>query len=114
MSVPIPESYSVWEGRLLAGEYPGAKHVGDAVPRLDAFRAAGITSFVDLTEEDEGLTPTSNCSTVACGISAFRSGTTVVHRPMRCVRSWPPSTPSSTPTGSCTSTVGVATDARAP
>ena len=41
---------------LLAGEYPGAKVDADAEPRLAAFTAAGITSFVDLTEESEGLT----------------------------------------------------------
>jgi hypothetical protein len=30
---------------------------GDALPRLEALHEAGITSFVDLTEESERLTP---------------------------------------------------------
>jgi protein-tyrosine phosphatase len=56
MSVPVPDSYWVVEGHLLAGEYPGAKVEADALERLSAFQAAGVTSYVDLTEEDEGLT----------------------------------------------------------
>lgn len=40
---------------LLAGEYPGAKLVDDARPRVTAFRAAHVSSFIDLTEGDEGL-----------------------------------------------------------
>lgn len=55
MRPPIPDSYWVVPGQLLAGEYPGAKLAADAEPRLAAFTAAGITSFVDLTEESEGL-----------------------------------------------------------
>jgi hypothetical protein len=27
---PIPDSYWVWPGRVLAGEYPGSKHDADA------------------------------------------------------------------------------------
>ena len=57
MRPPIADSYWVVPGKLLAGEYPGAKLDADADPRLAAFTAAGITSFVDLTEEIEGLTP---------------------------------------------------------
>lgn len=53
---PIPDSYWVECGRLLAGEYPGARLDADATPRLDLFAGAGVTSFVDLTEEREGLT----------------------------------------------------------
>jgi hypothetical protein len=49
VSTPIPGSYWVVPGRLLAGEYPWA-----LVDR-DAAAAVGITSFVDLTEEHEGL-----------------------------------------------------------
>ena len=44
-------------GRLLAGEYPGALAEEDTVTRLAAFHKSGITSFVDLTEEHEGLPP---------------------------------------------------------
>jgi hypothetical protein len=54
---PIPDSYWVEPGRLLAGEYPGAKLDDDSMPRLAAFAAAGVTSFVDLTEEREMLSP---------------------------------------------------------
>lgn len=56
MRPPIPDSYWVERGRLLAGEYPGAQLAADAQPRLRAFAAAGVTSFVDLTEELERLT----------------------------------------------------------
>jgi predicted protein tyrosine phosphatase len=55
VSSPIPDSYWVESGRLLAGEYPGARLEHDVLPRLDAFAEAGITSFIDLTEEREGL-----------------------------------------------------------
>ncbi len=54
---PIPESYWVVPGRLLAGEYPGAKRAAEARARLRAFLKAGIDLFVDLTEASEGLEP---------------------------------------------------------
>jgi hypothetical protein len=57
VNVPIPDSYWVEPGRLLAGEYPGARTDEGALPRLEAFAGAGITSFVDLTEADEELSP---------------------------------------------------------
>ncbi len=57
MKVPIPESYWVEAERFLAGEYPGAPTDADAVPKLAAFREGGVTSFIDLTEEIEGLRP---------------------------------------------------------
>ena len=53
----IPYAYWVEPGRLLAGAYPGAGTDEEVVPRLGALAEAGITSFVDLTEEDEGLPP---------------------------------------------------------
>ena len=56
MKPPIADSYWVVPGKVLSGEYPGAKLEADALPRLAAFKAAGITAFVDLTEESEGLT----------------------------------------------------------
>jgi Swiss Army Knife protein, DSP-PTPase phosphatase domain len=55
MNTPIPDSYWVVPGRLLAGEYPGAASDLDARQRLELFLAAGITSYIDLTEADEGL-----------------------------------------------------------
>ena len=57
MPPPIPASYWVVRGQLLAGEYPGALAEEDTVTRLAAFHEAGVTSFVDLTEEHEGLPP---------------------------------------------------------
>jgi protein-tyrosine phosphatase/ADP-ribosylglycohydrolase len=49
---PVPNSYWVEPGRLLAGAYPGAvRH--DSESRLQKLLAAGITSFIDLTGEDE-------------------------------------------------------------
>lgn len=49
---PVPNSYWVEPGRLLAGEYPGAPRA-DAPSRIQALLAAGITSFIDLTGEGE-------------------------------------------------------------
>ena len=51
--VPIPESYWVVPGRLLAGGYPGSLHEREARHKLRAFLEAGIRLFIDLTEEDE-------------------------------------------------------------
>lgn len=45
--------YWVIPGRLLATEYPGAKDTDKARRKLDVLLAAGITSFVDLTEAGE-------------------------------------------------------------
>jgi protein-tyrosine phosphatase/ADP-ribosylglycohydrolase len=50
---PIPNSYWVQPGRLLAGEYPGSVSRADAMERVRKLLRAGITSFVDLTEEGE-------------------------------------------------------------
>jgi ADP-ribosylglycohydrolase len=50
---PIPNSYWVIPGRLLAGEYPGGSSRADAMQRLQKLLAAGVTSFLDLTEEEE-------------------------------------------------------------
>jgi ADP-ribosylglycohydrolase/protein-tyrosine phosphatase len=52
-SLPIPNSYWVQPGRLLAGEYPGSMSRADAMERVRKLLAAGITSFIDLTEEGE-------------------------------------------------------------
>lgn len=51
--VPIPNSYWVLPGRLLAGEYPGSTSRGEAMERVRMLLDAGIDSFVDLTEEGE-------------------------------------------------------------
>lgn len=53
---PIPNSYVVPGTRLIAGEYP---HSAPSIPhsareaKLRAFLDAGVTAFVDLTEEHE-------------------------------------------------------------
>ncbi len=52
---PIPDSYWVLPGRLLAGEYPGSKDATEARRKLDHFLAAGVTYFLDLTQPSELL-----------------------------------------------------------
>lgn len=54
---PIPDSYWVIEGQLLAGEYPGAYHDDEAREKLRRLFEAGIRSFVDLTETTDPLQP---------------------------------------------------------
>lgn len=49
----IPDAYWVVPGRLLAGEYPGAKDAAAARRKLRLFVDAGFTFFLDLTEEGE-------------------------------------------------------------
>lgn len=56
MDRPLPNTYWVIPGRLLAGEYPWGSEETDArtrVARLEALRKAGVNFFVDLTEADE-------------------------------------------------------------
>ncbi len=48
------DSFWVLEDRLLAGPYPGAPSKTEAKAKLAAFVDAGVTCFVDLTEEGEG------------------------------------------------------------
>jgi protein-tyrosine phosphatase len=50
---PLPESYWVRPGRLLAGPYPGSYRAEHTRPRLEALRDAGVTVCVDLTETGE-------------------------------------------------------------
>jgi hypothetical protein len=50
---PLPNSYWVIPGRLLAGEYPIGSDYTDARARLARFREAGINHFIDLTEKGE-------------------------------------------------------------
>ena len=52
-SVPIVNSYWVRPGQLLAGEYPGAMSRAEAMERVQKLLNAGVTSFIDLTEEGE-------------------------------------------------------------
>ena len=50
---PIGHSYWVVEGRFLAGEYPRHIDGHDKFAKLEALEAAGVSLFVDLTEEGE-------------------------------------------------------------
>ena len=54
-SFPRPHGNCYWlrPGRLLAGEYPGAKDAAEALARLAAHLDCGVTFFLDLTEEGE-------------------------------------------------------------
>ena len=53
---PDPNTYRVLPGKLLAGEYSGARDSEEARKRLRGFLAAGVRHFIDLTEAGE-LTP---------------------------------------------------------
>lgn len=50
---PLPESYWVEPGRLLAGEYPGHYNEEQARRRIDALLEAGMDTFIDLTRQGE-------------------------------------------------------------
>lgn len=50
---PIANCYWVVPGCFLAGEYPGAFDGAEARQKVRKFLEAGITSFLDLTPEDE-------------------------------------------------------------
>lgn len=50
---PIPESYWVVPGRLLAGEYPGLSAEELTRKRIDTFIEDGFQTFVDLTRPGE-------------------------------------------------------------
>jgi hypothetical protein len=57
LSRPHANCYWVIPGRFLAGEYPGAYHTTTARERLIHYLAAGVTTFIDLTHPNDGLTP---------------------------------------------------------
>lgn len=50
---PIPECYWVRPGALLAGEYPGHLDALEAQAKVRRLVAAGVTCFLDLTEDGE-------------------------------------------------------------
>ncbi len=50
---PIPDSYWLIPGALLAGEYPGTYVEADTREKLAKFLSTGIRTFIDLTEERE-------------------------------------------------------------
>lgn len=55
--VPIPDSYWLIEGQLLAGEYPGHLDEDEARQKLGRMLDVGLRSFVDLTETLDPLNP---------------------------------------------------------
>ena len=63
---PDPNTYWVVPGKLLAGEYPGARDPEEARGRLRRFLAAGVRHFIDLTEVGE-LTPRAELLTEEAG-----------------------------------------------
>jgi ADP-ribosyl-[dinitrogen reductase] hydrolase len=50
---PLPNTYWVAPGCLLAGEYPAGATLAETTARLQKLLAAGVTLFVDLTAEGE-------------------------------------------------------------
>lgn len=50
---PIPDSYWLVPGMLLAGEYPGTYLEAETREKLEKFLDAGIRTFINLTEERE-------------------------------------------------------------
>jgi ADP-ribosyl-[dinitrogen reductase] hydrolase len=52
-TAPLPNSYWVIPGRLLAGEYPGGRTDIDTDTRIERLLQAGIDAFLDLTKPAE-------------------------------------------------------------
>ncbi|MBD2428246.1 protein-tyrosine phosphatase family protein [Phormidium sp. FACHB-1136] len=55
MQRPFENCYWVEEGKFLAGEYPRNKDHASSEAKVQAILAAGVTAFVDLTEDGELL-----------------------------------------------------------
>lgn len=55
MIAPTSESFWIVPGQLLAGKYPGALDQDEAARKVAAICQAGVTAFVDLTEDGELL-----------------------------------------------------------
>jgi hypothetical protein len=53
VKTPVPRSYWVRPGALLAGEYPRSEPEPYGETRFERYRAAGVTAFFDLTEAGE-------------------------------------------------------------
>ena len=53
MRTPVPESYWVVPGKLIAGKYPGAIIENEARGKVLSLVEMGITLFIDLTETEE-------------------------------------------------------------
>ena len=54
---PIKNCYWVVPGKFLAGEYPRNADLASSIPKIKALEDAGVTIFIDLTEERDGLEP---------------------------------------------------------
>lgn len=54
---PIPDSYWLVDGKLLAGEYPAERNIAGTRAKLSKFLDAGIRTFIDLTEPRDPLDP---------------------------------------------------------
>ena len=76
----IPSSYWVIPGRFLAGEYPGSEIDSEARPKLRRLLAAGVTFFVDLTE-DGVMNP--YAAALAEEAAAVGSSVTHIRMPLR-------------------------------
>lgn len=50
---PLPNCYWLPGARILAGEYPGASDAREAARKLRLLQAAGVDTFIDLTEAEE-------------------------------------------------------------
>ncbi len=53
MKPPLPNSYWIEPGRLLAGEHPAGGNLADTRRRIMALLEAGVRSFIDLTQAGE-------------------------------------------------------------
>ena len=54
---PIPNSYWVVPGKLLAGEYPRDLNAASSAEKMKALTDAGVSTFIDLTAPADGLMP---------------------------------------------------------
>ena len=75
MDAPIPNSYWVTHGQLLAGGYPGGVNEKDTDQEVRAILEAGIGAFVDLTEEGEHAPYSPSLSDIG-----RQNGTSAQHR----------------------------------
>ena len=57
---PIEYCYWVVPGELLAGEYPRNIDAASSLLKIKALLGAGVSAFIDLTEENDGLSPYSS------------------------------------------------------
>lgn len=56
-SQPIEQCYWVIPGKFLAGEYPRNRDRESSIMKINLLMRTGVSAFIDLTEEDEGLLP---------------------------------------------------------